>query len=70
MSFKASNYGKETPKGWMVVGDISIVILPVILGIIQSAPFESDVKNYLTWGVASVLSLIKVITQFFSPKSS
>ncbi len=67
MSFKVSNYSKSTPKKWQVLGDLALVLIPVLLTIVEQSPLSPENKTMVIFGMSSSLAVIKVLTQFFGP---
>ncbi len=66
MSFKLSNYGKNTPGKWQVIGDLALVLIPVLIGVVQNSPLEVEVQTNVIFYMSSILAVIKVLTQFFT----
>ena len=66
MSFKLANYSKSTPKRWQVVGDLALVLIPVLLTVVESSPLSAEVQSTVMFWMSSVLAVVKVLTQFFS----
>jgi len=66
MSFKLANYSKSTPKKWQVIGDLALVLIPVLIGIIETSPIKPDMQTTVIFWMSSILAVVKVLTQFFS----
>ena len=65
MSYKLSNYNKKTPAKWQVVGDLALVLIPVIIGIIDNAPLTAELQGNLIFWLSSLMAIVKILTQFF-----
>lgn len=65
MNFKLANYSKSTPKKWQVVGDLALVLIPVLITIVESSPLEPDTQTSVMFWMSSLLAVVKVLTQFF-----
>ncbi len=66
MSFKLKNYSKTTPKKWQVIGDLALILIPVLITIIQESPLAVEVQSTVMFFMSSALAIVKVLTQFFS----
>lgn len=65
MSFKLSNYSKSTPKVWQVIGDLAIVLIPVLMTVVEQSSLAPEVQTTVMFYMSSILAIIKVVTQFF-----
>ena len=63
---KLSNYSKSTPKPVQIVGDLALVLIPVLITIVESSPLVDDQQTTVIFWMSSVLAIVKVLTQFFS----
>ena len=66
MSFKLANYSKSTPKKWQVIGDLALVLIPVLIGVAEASPMSPEGQSIVIFWMSSVLAVTKVVTQFFS----
>ncbi len=65
MSFKLSNYSKSTPKKWQMLGDLSLLMIPVLMTIVEQSPLSQEVQTNVVFWMGSALAVVKVLTQFF-----
>ena len=66
MKMKLSNYSKSTPKPVQLVGDLALLLIPVLITIVESSPLAQDQQTTVMFWMSSVLAVVKVLTQFFS----
>lgn len=69
MSFKLSNYSETTPKKWQVIGDLSLLLIPALMAIVEQSPLSPELQTNVIFWMASSLAVIKVFTQFFGKES-
>lgn len=60
-----SNYYSPTPKRWRIIGDVALLLIPVVSVAISEAPEMNDVVKYwLSQGCTIALVLVKFLTNF------
>lgn len=60
---KQSRYYKPTPKKWRIIGDLALLLVPVISVSVSQAPGLSEVvKFWLVQGCSWVLIGVKFLT--------
>ena len=68
MSFKLSNYSESTPKKWQVIGDLALLLIPVLITIVEQSPLAPESQTLVMFWMSSALAVVKVLTQFFGTK--
>lgn len=59
------NYSRPTPARWRIVGDLALLLIPAIDGIVASAPDISDANKYwIAAGCTVALIIVKFATNF------
>ena len=66
MSFKLTNYSKSTPRKWQVIGDLSLILIPVLIGIVEASPLAAEAQTTVIFWMSSVLAVVKILTQFYN----
>gem|GEM_PF-3311703 len=65
-NIRNSRYFKPTPFHWRIVGDLAIVMIPVIDGIVAAAPnIDTDIKYWIAAGTSLTLVTLKFLTNLF-----
>lgn len=60
---KQSKYFKPTPKKWRIIGDLSLLLIPVVSVSISQAPDMSEVVRFwLSQGCSWLLIGVKFLT--------
>lgn len=61
-----SNYNKPTPKHLKILGDLAIVLIPIITAALPSAPISENSKYWFMLGANCSLVVFKFITKLYS----
>ncbi len=70
MSFNLKNYQKSTPAKWQVIGDLALVLIPVLITLVDQSPLSPELQTTVVFWMSAVLALVKVLTQFFNNEQS
>lgn len=62
-------YGKTTPINWRLFGDLCLLLIPAIDGIVAAAPnLEHTQKYWVAGGLSIGLIVVKFLTDMVSKK--
>ncbi|MNG66032.1 hypothetical protein D3C71_344330 [compost metagenome] len=63
---KLENYHKPTPYHLKVLGDLAIMLIPILTAAIPSAPIQENSKYWIMLGCNCSLVIFKFITKLYS----